>query len=207
MPFDYSCFISYRHPQHDDDLTKTFIKDLKKALKTYISPWMDQDIYIDEDRLKPGYHFNEALSDAICRSVCLILIYTPRYFRKDSTYCTREYWAMKKLEQERRKMLPRAEMGFIIPIVFRGPKLIPAELKNEIHYCDFSKYTLAQTEISKNPEYIEKIDNIAEYIHELHEHIKNVNPDCSRFRLPSDKDVEDWLRKIDPSMSNPQSLV
>jgi len=39
MPLKYSCFIRYYHDQ--GELMRTFIKQLKKALKDYLNPWLD----------------------------------------------------------------------------------------------------------------------------------------------------------------------
>jgi hypothetical protein len=143
----YSCFISYRHPQNEYDLTKSFVEDLKTALKTYLGPLMSLDVFIDEERLKPGYLFKEALAEAICQSVCLIVVYTPKYFDESATYCAREYKAMLQLEVERKQFVPNRKIGFIIPVVFRGPNEIPSELKNDRLYCDFSEYTLVESNI------------------------------------------------------------
>ena len=116
MPFQYSCFISYRHIP--GELSKRFIEELKKALESYVSPWVNGlGVYVDYDRIKGGDYFNKALERAICESVCMILVYTPDYFDKEHTYCAREYESMKKLEKERIK---HGQMSLIIPIIYRG---------------------------------------------------------------------------------------
>src|SRR5689334_16819835 len=99
MPFKYSCFISYRNGRND--LMRQFINDLEQALKAYIEPWLVEEVYIDRDRLLPGYEYNEALAHAICQSVCMIVVYSPTY--QDSSYCLREYAAMERLEEKRRR--------------------------------------------------------------------------------------------------------
>jgi len=95
MPLKYSCFISYRHTQKD------IVQGLVTSLKTELSRWLDMDVYLDEERLKGGEFFNAKLAQAICESVCLIVVYTPTYFSDKNTYCAREYKAMEELEQVR----------------------------------------------------------------------------------------------------------
>src|SRR6185436_9660597 len=93
----------------------------KTALGAELEALMDEQIYVDEDRLKPGYKFNEKLASAICQSVCMIVVYSPRYAQHD--YCVREFEGMELLEQRRHQLLGTAAdqgKGFIIPIVLRG---------------------------------------------------------------------------------------
>src|SRR5215208_4194003 len=117
MKFKYSCFISYCHGRKD--LTKTFIDQLKETLESYLEPWLDEEVYIDEDRLLPGYRYNEALAKAICQSICMIVVYTPKYERH--SYCRREFAAMERIERSRKELLDNradAEVGMIIPVIF-----------------------------------------------------------------------------------------
>ncbi|MDF0664695.1 MAG: toll/interleukin-1 receptor domain-containing protein [Nitrospira sp.] len=192
----YACFISYCHGQHD--LTKAFISQLKQALKSYLEPYMDEEVYIDEDRLKPGYQYNEELASVICKSVCMIVVYSPRYERH--SYCVREFEGMRLVEQERRAKLGSAwspAHGMIIPIIFRGdPAKLPDEIKAHRHYCDFTRFTTADTDISKNPQYITEIEKIAKAIYE---HVSSFEAsgielcsDCINFRLPSENEIPTW---------------
>ena len=141
MAFKHACFISYCHGQHD--LIKGFIDQLKSALKAELETLLDEDVYIDEERLKPGYKHEESLTRAICESVCMIVVYSPRYERHE--YCMREYEAMVKLEEGRRKLLGPAGRGrgFIIPVILRGGDDVPPRIREHLHYADFSRFTLA----------------------------------------------------------------
>src|SRR5262245_6762046 len=127
MPFQYSCFISYCHGQHD--LVRAFLDQFKAALKNELDTLLDEEIYVDEERLKPGYKYNEALAQAICQSACMVVIYSPRYERHD--YCIREFRGMVRLEESRSKLLKAilkekaAGVGCIIPIILRGADAIP----------------------------------------------------------------------------------
>ncbi len=192
----YACFISYCHGQYE--LTKTFIQQLKNALKSYLEPWLDEEVYIDEERLAPGFQYNEALGRAICESICMIVVYSPRYERH--TYCRREFEAMKRVEERRRALLNLPETsgrGMIIPIVFRGqPDSLPGEIREHVRYCDFSKFTTATPDISKNSEYVAEIEKIATFIHEHYLSFKNARLDvcgeCHSFKLPAAEEVPPW---------------
>jgi hypothetical protein len=200
MKFKYSCFISYCHGRKD--LTKTFIDQLKATLESYLEPYLDEEVYIDDKRLLPGYRFNEALAKAICQSICMIVVYTPKYERH--SYCLREFAAMERIEKSRRKLLggrADAEVGMIIPVIFRGSEEdLPDRLRKVIHYCDFSKFSTVSPDISKNQQYVDEIEKIAKVIHEHYETLvgldEEITNQCDSFQLPSEEEVEPLRRTI-----------
>lgn len=184
---------------------KSFIEQLVKALEDYLDPYLDEEVYIDYKRLQPGYEYNEALASAICQSICMIVVYTPKYARH--SYCLQEYAAMKEIEKERMELLAeRADPGLrlIIPIILKGEiKELPSQIRECRHWCDFSKFTLANTNISSNPEFIEKIEKIAKCINKHYEafHEVNVFNECNKFKLPSKEKIQPW--REEPKMPLP----
>jgi hypothetical protein len=135
MPIKHACFISYRHGQRK--LAERIINDLSDALASELEAWLEQDVYVDRERLKGGEFYNEALAQALCESVCMILIFTPTYFSIDHTFCAREYKAMERLEEQRFQALGGRvdkRRGLIIPIVFRGEDYLPKEIKERRLY-------------------------------------------------------------------------
>ena len=191
--FKYSCFVSYCHGQHD--LVNGFIGQLREALEGELETRLDEPLYIDEKRLLPGYQYNDELARAICQSVCMIVVYSPKYARHK--YCVREYEAMVQLEQVRRKMLGTAGggYGFIIPVILRGGEDIPERIKQHVHYVDFSKFTLAEKRLAENTAYVEAIKKIAKVIDDSYSAFlsADANPctDCEGFVLP-DAAVAPW---------------
>jgi hypothetical protein len=198
MGFKHTCFISYCHGQYD--LVKSFIEQLSRAFRIYLERHMDIDdnsMYIDEERLKPGYKYNEALAQAICESLCMIVVYSPRY--EHHPYCLREFTAMERIEEKRKALLgPKGNgKGFIIPIILGGEGDLPPKIKNSIHYYNFSKFTLASTEIRRNKDFIPDIERICLVIHELcralaplHQTLEDI--DCTSFQLPGKHEIPPW---------------
>lgn len=201
MAFRYSCFISYCHDQ--GDLVKGFVDQLKSALKSELGAYLVEGIYIDEERLKPGYRYNEALATAICESICMVVVYSPVYSRHE--YCVRELEAMMRLEEERRKMLDNTAgrgalgaAGLIIPVVVRGNmKKLPSSIA-QYQALNFSQFTLAvdSPEIARHPEFSAEVQKIAKVIYEMYEtfHDSGVDPTtlCATFKLPPAANVEPW---------------
>ncbi len=176
---------------------KGFIDEFAATLSTYLEPYLDEEVYIDRDRLQPGYQFNEALARALCESACMIVVYVPRY--EKHTYCLREYAAMEALEKQRRQLLgqtPNPDWGFIIPVILRGGDNVPERIKNSTHYCDFSKFTTASPKISANEAHVNDIENIAKVIHQIYSYFEtqDLNPSgqCDSFRLPGESQIESW---------------
>jgi len=196
MSFTHACFISYVRPKHD--LNTGFIGQLSAALKDELEPWMDEDVYIDEEGVGPGDEHNERLARAICESVCMIVVWSPKYERHD--YCLREFQAMTRLQGERRKLLGQAAHGhnFIIPVILRGRVYLPDYIKEYVDYSDFSSFTLAETDISRNPGYLKEIRRIAERIYERYRLFKDANLDvcttCGDERLPPAGGVVSWAQ-------------
>ncbi|MBI5471565.1 MAG: toll/interleukin-1 receptor domain-containing protein [Ignavibacteriae bacterium] len=200
--FKYACFISYCHGQ--GALVSSFIEQLKTSLKACLEPYFDTDecVYIDEDRLKSGALYNTGLADAICRSMSMIVVYMPKY--EHHSYCLREYTAMERLEAERFKLSGNGaaqDRGMIIPILFRGrADDLPERIRKHRHFCDFSKFTTATSDILKNEEFVRKIEEIASYIYDLSKEFDSLaaNPcsNCSSFQLPAETEVKPWHETI-----------
>jgi TIR domain len=199
MRFQYSCFISYRHLE--SELQVRVVNDLYKALCNELNVQLSCKVYLDEQRLRPGYRFNEALADALCRSVCLIVVFSPTYFDEENTYCTREWLGMLRLQQLRMNLLSaeaQRAMGFIIPIVIRGTKRLPRFIRDQIQYYNFEDFLLCQPEMSKHEGYAKEIKKIADYVADLYDEFQSGPEDpckeCANFRLPSEQEALQWLR-------------
>jgi hypothetical protein len=197
MAFKHACFISYCHGQNE--LINDFIEQLCRALKNYLEPYLDEGIYLDSERLKPGYQYNEALARAICESVCMIVVYSPRY--ENHSYCRREFAAMERIQEKRKQLLGAKAhgRGFIIPVILTGDvDDLPPRIKESIHCCDFSRFTLASADISRNPDFIPSIQDICKYIYQLRQALEpfyrdlEAMVDCSSYQIPPEGEIPPW---------------
>jgi hypothetical protein len=186
MAFKYSCFISYCHGQRD--ILSGFIDQFANALSSELELRMDQEVYVDKSRLKPGYIYDEALARAICESVCMIVVCSPRYLRH--AYCRREYEAMRQLEERRRALLGEAAhgRGFIIPVILREDAALMAYIGDRAHYCDLSRFGLRTRKLVESRAFREAIETIAQVIYEQYRSFETLPVDpcasCREFRLP-----------------------
>ena len=127
----------------------------------------------------------------------MIVVFSPVY--ADSKYCIREFLAMENIEKKRKEKIGSKfdrTSRMIIPIIFRGdPDRLPPKIK-DIHYYDFSKFTLASLKLSKRDKEI--IEQIAKRIYDHYENIKSsyntiIDDECTKFLLPSeDEAIHQW---------------
>ena len=111
---------------------------------------------------------------------------------------------MERLEKRRLGLMEDKpdNMGMIIPIIFRGDLTnLPSRIKDRVHYCDFSKFTLATTEIKQNTDYYTEIEKIADIIYKFDKLFKEqgIEPcECNSFSLPSEEELklEPWREKM-----------
>ena len=209
MGFQYSCFISYRQGQ--EELTRTFINELTIALNNYTEPLLDDNklkAYVDIKKNYGGVFLDINLFQALCNSVCMILIYTPNYFSCNHLYCTREFLAMQLIEEKRFEIaqipVNQRLKSFIIPVIFRGTDTFPPSIKNNSKiYFDFSKYSLAKPNIRDNSEYVGEIEKIADHIRTLYnQYIFHNNIDLiDQIQFPSEEEALNFVKQNPSSIS------
>jgi hypothetical protein len=198
MPIKYSCFISYR--RHSAEYAREFHSSLERELRL----WTTLPIYRDETRLSGGDFFNRELALALCESACMVMIYTPTYFDRDSTYCAREFKAMEILEAKRHEILGgrrNDKHGLIIPVIYRGWNYLPSPISNLRHSYKF-EFSVCGKSYLKRKEYQESIEKIAEYIYlrcnELNATGNDPCGDCDIFDIPAIDEISTWLPHLLP---------
>lgn len=197
----YPCFISFRH--FDDEISVEFIKQFEKCLTGYLNPLVGQKPFIDYNRMAPGYDLKPAITDALCQSACMLVIWSPKYFDTEHVWCAKEFIAMTELEANRLRLLPQEERikKLIIPVIYRGSKYYPRTLADGTLYLNFEKFGLYEPEMIKNQKFAEEIEKLAEYIYErlkAFERLKTNNPigRCPELTLRSDSEALQYIEKF-----------
>jgi len=204
MSIKYSCFISYRH--NLGSTHNAFVLQLQEALDNEIQPLIGLKSYLDTDNLTGGDYFEKKLQNALCHSVCLIVVYIPMYFNEDKTFCTREFMAMKRIEKYRFRRLEKKvfDESFIIPIRYRvDPPVVHNGIQdvlfNKMQYYDFSNFSLGEWRISRNSKYMKEISELAQSIHEKYHMLQSINNHldeiCQNFKFPTESEACCWLQK------------
>lgn len=186
MAIRYGCFFSYAHGRHA--LMKQFKASLVDALRCYLEPYFDHEdeLFIDSEQLGGGDDLDRKIARALCESVCMILIYTPKY--EAHGYTRREHAAMQLLEAERGKWYPLPSHLTIPVIMTRHPASLPHQIQGGNFYVDFSHYTMATTDLKSNPDFLPDIDKMVKRIAVHYAYQKKHTPrdhDCNHFILPA----------------------
>src|SRR5215472_15214398 len=145
MSLKNACYISYRHGQFE--LMQEFIADFRIALCFELEPILhSRSVYLDRERLSGGEFYDHSLAQNLYESATMVLIYTPTYFDAANPYCAREYSAMLVLERGRLDRLlacgSAVNHGLIIPVVLRGCRYLPNEIKERRQYYNFEDFQL-----------------------------------------------------------------
>lgn len=162
-----ACFISYRHPASSGGLEEKLIQHVVRAIKDHFEVIThEHQVYFDQDRLVPGYQYDERLAKAICRSACMVVVYWPSYLESD--YCKKELYTMLSIERRRRQVLGAQLQGcrLFIPIILRG-RLddLPEDLRDGCQYLDYkAQATRHDFNIGDDPKMSERLFEIAEYV-------------------------------------------
>ena len=196
MAFEFCCFISYPHGQQD--VLVPIVKDFVEGLETELGALTRQPIWFDRS-LRGGSLIDPAISTGICKSVCMIMIYTPLYFDKEHTYCAQELKAMQDLELQRVKHLTDRSNGLIIPIILRGKKKFPETMKKRKFY-DFTDYLFNSSSEKLRQAYAAQISEIAEYILDCCDSLENaaepISHDCDKYGMPTSDDAKEFVESV-----------
>jgi hypothetical protein len=201
MPFANSCFISYRHS--DLEQTRKIISQTVEALKAELEFLVPLPVFRDVERLQVGSFYNEALATALCKSVCMVMLYWPMYFSLEHTFCSREYHAMLRWEAERLSRLSNPvdrQNGLIVVIAFRDFKKIPAEISGNRLVCDFEAHSMRHN-MTQKTEFKRDIREIGSYISERCRAFDAVPPpdpcvSCPECKFPGDQEILPWLQHV-----------
>lgn len=186
MAIRYGCFFSYAHGRHE--LMQRFKATLADALRCYLEPYFDNEdeLFVDTEQLGGGDDLDRKIALAMCESVCMVLIYTPKY--EAHAYTRREYAAMRLIEAERGKWYTLPS-GLILPVIMtQHPDRLPPQISESTFYVDFSRFTMATADLKSNPDFLPDIDKMVRRIVTHYLHQKKTMPpdhDCNQFVLPA----------------------
>lgn len=185
MAIRYGCFFSYAHGRYE--LMNKFKTALSDAIRCYLEPYFDNEneLFIDTEQLGGGDDIDRRIARAMCESVAMIMIYTPKY--ESHPYTRREFAAMQALESERSQWYELPSRLIIPVILTMHPAKLPPQVAESNMYVDFSHFTMASGDLMSSPEFLPDIKKIVNRIALHYECQKTHTPashDCNQFVLP-----------------------
>lgn len=200
MPFEYSCFISYRHTTQykGKGYVERFVEELKAELELQVA----HEVYRDIERMKGAEFYQEALAAALCKSLCMVVLFWPSYFSREHTFCAREFKAMEALEAQRLQLLAdeaERKNGLIIIIALRNFDLLPKSIRDKRICKDFETYTMLG-DMRGDPAFQKEVVDLSKYIAARVRTFAALNSDpfaeCEHFRLPPEQEILSWLEDV-----------
>jgi hypothetical protein len=180
MPFTYKhdFFVSYPH-MPPDNIVPDFVNELVKAIR-YLrtGDQIPEPVYVDKERLRPGFRWKPELARALCHSRAMLAVYTSDYFSRE--YCAREWDMMAELETKR---LGKSTHSMIIPILFRVPKNksgkydLPDPM-TDLQYEDFNSILRPRQQF-KTVGTTRQVDKIISRINDLRRLSSDPRMDCN----------------------------
>ncbi|HLX10991.1 MAG TPA: toll/interleukin-1 receptor domain-containing protein [Thermoanaerobaculia bacterium] len=177
--YQHDFFVSYSHIP-GVNLLSEFVAELVREIRYQrVGDRLDEPVYLDRQRLQPGFVWKSELSRALCHSRCMLAIYTDDYFSRD--YCIRKWDAMVTLETQR---IGGTSRRMIIPILLRcandqGEPALPARMR-ELQYEDFRSIVAPKQQFAtiktKN-----KVATLLRRIDDLKRRSKDPSVDCDSF--------------------------
>jgi hypothetical protein len=177
-----------------------FVNDFVAGLETEIGALSRMSVWVDYKFLKGGHRLDDEIGPRLCKSACMILLYTPLYFDTEHLYCAREFKAMQHLEEQRNRLLKDKGKGLIIPVILRGEKKFPTVIRQERLYYRFTDIELNNPAERLRVKYAKEIKEIAEYIVDrcefLHEVAGAMNQNCDEYCLPKPNETKAFVEEV-----------
>jgi TIR domain len=192
----YGCFISYARGHHE--LLKTVEAQLQAAIVKELDSYFDKNdcAFMDTEGIYAGDDWEKRIAKALCQSVCMIVVYHPRYKRSEP--CRREFLAMERIEMERRKQLGAKldkASGLIFPFLIRSEDTLPKPLQRR-QYIDISDVTLASPQLPMTDQFAQRIKDIGRQVNRVYEALADKGLDrgerCDEFALPTPDEARPW---------------
>ena len=192
--YENHCFISWPHTINSDitECAQTLRSSILENLATSVH---EPKVFLDETGIAGGAAWELTLRRALCRSVCMVAICAPIYYRPEHNWCGLEWAAMDLLSSTR---LQGAEFGAIIPVMIRKSDPLPKAV-SRVQYIDFSRVTIQGRRFFKFPESRLKIQEIVSRIEQIAVRLwqSGSRANCDLFQFPTKSAFSDYASPIE----------
>jgi hypothetical protein len=199
MPFDFSCFISYRR----EKLRINFIEEFCEYLNTKAKDATNIDkLFTDFNEIKNGQPFSQTIFSSIIKSYVFIVFNTQHYINEHDNWCAKELFFALKVEQKRRElMMLEDEKSFncILILLLNGsckdlPRSIAERNAHSLKEFDyFGKFL-------KNRKSKKLLDDLGDRIDDIFKVYQkystlNFTEQCEKIPFPSDEELLSWIKE------------
>jgi hypothetical protein len=178
--YEHHCFISWPHTK-DDDLTELACAVKAAIARKLASSFARPEVFLDE-QISGGDLWERKIQRALCRSVSMVAICAPIYYRAEHEWCGREWAAMEMISDLR---LHGKDFTTIIPLMYKLSDPLPAPV-SRIQYIDVSRVILLGRRYYSLNEFRGKIQQIVTKIELIAEELcrSQTRAECDAFQVP-----------------------
>jgi hypothetical protein len=163
--YEKHCFISWPH-SIDNTLTEC-ARTARNAIEQGLAAsFVRPAVFLDE-QMMGGAAWETLIRRTLCRSISMVAICAPIYYRPEHGWCGREWAAMEKMSAKR---LPGQTFSTIIPLMYKKSDPLPPAV-SRIQYVDVSRVILQGRRYYSQPEFRGKIQQIVGRIEQIAEEI------------------------------------
>lgn len=197
MPFEYSCFISYRR----ENQRNRFIIDFCQHLNTKAKDATNLGkLFLDVEEIKNGVSFPEKIYESIINSCVFFVFNTQHYLNATDYWCAKELYFALKVEDKRKSLLSKDDQklfnNILILLVNGTLGDLPNSLKTRNAYSikEFEYFgKFLKTRRSK-----ELLDRIGDRIDEIYKiynkyAIEEFTNQCKSLEYPKDDEIAKWI--------------
>ena len=187
--YENHCFISWPHTINPD-ITECARAVRKAILEGLATSFNDPQVFLDERAITGGADWEIKLRRALCKSMSMVAICAPIYYRPEHNWCGLEWAAMEHLSSTR---LQGCDFKAIIPVMVRKSDPLPSVV-SKIQYVDVSRMTLQGRRYFAYPEFCCKINEIVVRIEQIAEELWRCQrvADCDLFQFPAESAFLDY---------------
>lgn len=156
MSYEYDVFISYKQGVHFGEWVIEYFFDLFNA---FLGEALQKEarVFVDKKNISPGNSLTPDVKHALAKSICMVGIWSPRYFGSD--WCKWECSMMLHRERTLGYRTNENPSGLIIPIIAHDGKSFPEAVK-DIKKTDFTDCVRTGPGFKKCERYVEFQDRL-----------------------------------------------
>jgi hypothetical protein len=180
--YEKHCFISWPH-SIDSALTEC-ARRVRDDIEQGLAPsFVRPAVFLDE-QMTGGAEWETLICRTLCRSISMVAICAPIYYRPEHGWCGREWAAMEKMSAKR---LPGQAFSSIIPLMYKKSDPLPHPV-SRIQYIDVSRVILLGRRYYSQPEFRGKIQQMVARIEQIAEEIfrNKTQAESETFPFPTE---------------------
>jgi hypothetical protein len=187
--YENHCFISWPHTINRD-ITEC-AQAVRDAIEEGLATSFHRPKVFLDTQIAGGAVWEMQLRRALCRSVSMVAICAPIYYRPEHLWCGLEWAAMEQLSLTR---LQGKGFKTIIPVMVRKSDPLPTAV-SRIQYIDVSRVTIQGRRFFKQIEFRSKIQEIVTRIEQIAEELwrSKSRAECDIFQFPTESAFAEYI--------------